>query len=287
MAEPHPGRQLVGSARQHVDHRSCHCVGAERIASAASATARALPGDLPPVAVVLDHLRHPAGTADQSRPRVPVPGIEVGLQEDPEPTARHAREVDRGRTQHPYGRGPRRHRPPGREMLGVAALAGVEVGRHRGLAPAAGRPAGRPARRSAWSARPGRRPRADPGPGSRPHRGPGRRRRSARPPSTSRGSWTRSCTCRRPDRCTRCDRPGRAAPSSPTSPSSGRCSPSRPTTSSSAAWSAADTTSETEVLYCVSRPSASIRAARVPASRTRLAASVWSSTLDPNPSPPR
>ena len=41
---------------------------------------------------------------------------------------------------------------------------------------------------------------------------------------------------------------------------------------SSAEWSAADTTSETDVLWCVRNPSASIEAASIPASRTSAAA---------------
>src|SRR6266581_3478461 len=75
--------------------------------------------------------------------------------------------------------------------------------------------------------------------------------------------------------------PGWAAPSSPTKPSSGRCCLSRATIRSSAAWSAADTTSDTEILCTVSRPSCSIRAANRPASRTRSPARARSSvTVD-------
>src|SRR4051794_11878387 len=69
-----------------------------------------------------------------------------------------------------------------------------------------------------------------------------------------------------------------AVPSSPTMPSSGRCSRRRVAMSSSAAWSAAVTTSDTEVLRSTWTPSAHIRAASRPASRASEAASARSST---------
>lgn len=52
-------------------------------------------GDLPAVRADNGFLSDPAGTDDQSGAWIPVPTVEIGLQEDTQPVARDASKIDR------------------------------------------------------------------------------------------------------------------------------------------------------------------------------------------------
>ena len=64
--------------------------------------------------------------------------LQVGLQEDPEPAARYAGQVDRGGAEYPQGGGRGHHRLPRDEALPIREVARVEVGRDGDLGQTAG-----------------------------------------------------------------------------------------------------------------------------------------------------
>ena len=238
------------------------------------------PGDVPAVAVRLDHLGRAAGRADERGARAASPTAasrSAARRRAGRPRPRPARSIPSRACARVAAPCTARSSGIAHAVVGQRGRVQVARDRHLGERPVDQRRHGAPLQRR--RVRRGRRATARRSSAGRPRRAAAPSRvgqRERRAPHRQAGQEV----VRAVDRV---DVPGarrrtRDVPSSPTTPSSGRSARSRVAISSSAAWSAADTTSDTEVLCWVRRPSRSMRAASWPASRTSAAARARSST---------